>query len=95
MGWSRPYESERADYLHDLRKHEPRPGEKDYVPHRLDVEIPTAIEIAEIVRNPHVKLTSAADLIEQYARTMASGAAAAATEEASKRFEAVLAAVKA
>ncbi len=87
MGWSKPFEEERADYERDLRKH-------DDGPHRLNVDIPTAIEIAEIVRNPHVKLTSAAALIEQYARTVASGAAVEATEEAGRRFDAVLAAVK-
>ncbi len=87
MGWSRRDEDYRADYERDLRKH-------DDGPHRLDVDIPTAIEIAAIVRNPHVKLQSAADLIEQYARTVASGAAVDATEEAGKRFDAVLAAVK-
>lgn len=69
MGWHRPDEDSRADNERDLAKHEPRPGEKDYVPHRLDVEIPTAVDIAFMVKA--LPLMKGAEVIEQYLKETA------------------------
>jgi hypothetical protein len=60
------------DHERDLRKHDT--PSRHQPAHRLDTAIPTAVDIAVLVRNPTVKLTDAADLIEQYARAMASEA---------------------
>lgn len=78
-------EYERADHDRDLRKHEPRPGDRDF-PIRLETAIPASVDVAVLVRNPAVSLTAAADLIEQYARTRASEAAAEATLEVGNRL---------
>lgn len=63
--------------------------------HRLDVDLAGAMEIASLARAPGVKLTEAARLIEQYARTKASEAKLDAILEVSDRicssFEAPLA----
>lgn len=73
MGWSNSNEDARADYLHDLAKHDPRPGEKDYVPRRLDVEMSTALDVAVLVKRI-IDPRDAAKLIEQYANTKVAGA---------------------
>lgn len=60
-------EYERADHERDLCKHEPRPTD------RLTPAIPTAVEIAALVKGMD-DIRGAARLIEQYARTVAAGA---------------------
>lgn len=52
-------QAEHFDHNHDLRKHEPRP----------DDPIAEAYEIALLVRNQNLKISAAADLIQQYGRT--------------------------
>lgn len=72
------------DHERDLRKHEPRPGEPDYVP--LFVQSPRvagALDVAIIAKA--VPIQAAADLIEQYAQTVAAGARLEATAEAIDR----------
>lgn len=67
MGWSRPDEEYRADYERDHRKHD-----HDEVPLRLTpAKMPTALEVALIVKGL-ADPTKGAELIEQYARTVAS-----------------------
>jgi hypothetical protein len=73
----------RWDHDRDLRKHE------DF-PLRLETVIPMAVEIAKLVRHPSVSLTAAAELIEQYARTKASEAAADAVLETGNRLIAAI-----
>lgn len=70
MGWHRPDEDSRADYEHDLAKHEPRPGEKDYVPHRLDAPVSPAMQCAVAVKN-EPNFEKAARLIVDFARAEA------------------------
>lgn len=72
------------DHERDLRKHEPRPGEPDYVP--LFVQSPRvagAIEVAILAKA--VPIQAAADLIEQYAQTVAAGAKLEAVSETINR----------
>ena len=55
------------DHERDLRKHEPRPGDKDF-PLRLEPKpLTTALEVAVLCQALGIR--QAADLIEQYART--------------------------
>jgi hypothetical protein len=46
--------------------------------HRLDVDLTGAMEIVALVRAPGVSIASAANLVEQYARTKAAEATLAA-----------------
>ncbi|HEY1980719.1 MAG TPA: hypothetical protein VGH13_11580 [Xanthobacteraceae bacterium] len=62
----------------------------DALPHRLDTAIPLAVDIALLARDPAVSLTAAAGLIEQYARTRASEAAADAVLETGNRLIAAI-----
>jgi hypothetical protein len=67
---TRPFSADqRADHDRDLRKHEPRAS--DPLPHRFQVPIEGALEVAI-----HVKglkdVREAAKLVEQYARTVSS-----------------------
>lgn len=64
MGWHSRDEAERADYEHDSRKHDFEP-----LPHRLDVEIPTAVDIAFMVKA--LPLMKGAEVIEQYLKETA------------------------
>jgi hypothetical protein len=73
-------EYERADRERDYRKHEWRPGD---APDRLSVAIPTAVEVAVLVKA--IDITAGADLIEQYARTKASEARMDGVAEAYNR----------
>lgn len=62
MNWhTRRYNDDFHDHRRDERKHEPRP---------TDPQMPSvlAIEVALAVRHPELKLTQAAQLIEDYAR---------------------------
>jgi hypothetical protein len=85
MGWNKPDEDTRADHFRDSRKHD-----FDPLPVRLEpAPIPTAMEVALLVKAlPNVR--TAADLIEQYARTVASAAQVDVVEETYKRVNAVL-----
>ena len=66
------YTAHHHDHVRDYRKHEPRPGEPDF-PIRLETApITGALEVAILVQA--IPLQSAADLIEQYAKTYAAGA---------------------
>lgn len=60
------------------------------VAHRLDVGLAGALEIAALARAPGVSITSAANLIEQYARTKASEAALDAVTRTGDRIAAAL-----
>lgn len=60
------------------------------IAHRLDVEISEALEIADLVRAPGVSITTAARLIEQYARTKASEAALEAVTRTGDRISRAL-----
>lgn len=64
MGWSNSNEEGRADYEHDSRKHDFEP-----LPHRLDVEIPTAVDIAFMVKA--LPLMKGAEVIEKYLKDTA------------------------
>ena len=75
------YTPEYHDHQRDYRKHEPRPGERDYVPlHAQSAPLSTAMDIALCVRGMK-NLQDAAALIDQYVETKA----------AEKRLEAVAA----
>jgi hypothetical protein len=75
------YTDEHWDRVRDYRKHEPRPGEADYVPlHAQSAPISGALEVAILAQA--VPLQAAADLIQQYADTVAAGARLDATAEA-------------
>lgn len=82
MGWSRPDEDHRADHSRDLRKH-------DSLPHRVDRQISTAIDIALLCRLMD-NIQDAADLIEQYAQMVAAGARLDETLEAANRMNVAL-----
>jgi hypothetical protein len=82
-------QEERWDRDRDHRKHEPRPGDKDF-PLRLETAVPTSVEVALLARDPAVSLTKAAELIEQYARTRASEAVVDAVAEAGNRLIAAI-----
>lgn len=58
--------------------------------HRLDVDLPDAMEIAHLARAPGISITTAADLIERYARAKASEAALDAVTKTSDRLIAVV-----
>jgi hypothetical protein len=84
MTWRHPT-PEDWDHARDERKHWPRPG--DDVPLCAQAApVATAVEIALLARDPNVKLAQAASLIEQYARTVASGAVLEAVKTASDRL---------
>lgn len=69
MGWSRPDEEFRADYLHDQRKHDTG----DDIPLRLEPgPLSTAMDIALIVQRM-TNLAEAGKLIDQYADWKAAG----------------------
>ena len=54
------------DHLRDERKHQPRPGERDYVPlHAQSTPLSTAMDIALCVRGMK-NLQDAAALIDRY-----------------------------
>lgn len=55
--------------------------------HRFDVDLADALGVAALVRAPGVSLEQATRLIQQYARTVAAGAALDATGEAIARFD--------
>lgn len=83
MNWhDRRSSLETHDHERDLRKH-------DSLPHRLDRQIGTALDIALLCRCI-VNIQDAADLIEQYAQTIASQARLDATIATSDRVCAVL-----
>jgi hypothetical protein len=69
-----------ADYKRDLRKHEPRPGD------RLRPTISSAMEIAITVRNL-TDIQQAAALIQQYADTAKAEGRLDGTVEAFERME--------
>lgn len=73
---------EHADHQRDLRRH-------DTLPHRLERQIGTALDIALICRCL-VDIQDAANLIEQYAQTVAADARLDATIKTSDRVLAVL-----
>ena len=67
------YTAEHWDRVRDYRKHEPRPGEPDYIPlHAQSARVAGALEVAILAKAAPLQM--AADLIEQYARTKASEA---------------------
>lgn len=72
------------DHERDLRKHEPRPGEKGYVDHRLDAPIVGALEVAMIVKGLDDP-TAGAALIQQYANTVAAEARLQAVVDTTNR----------
>jgi len=80
------YDPGRADYERDSRKHDPRPGEPDYVapepfeddlppaeytPHRLAPKVTPALRVAIEVKGCK-NIEKAAELIEAYAADMVS-----------------------
>ncbi len=64
-------QEERWDRERDYRKHEPRPS--DPIPLRLQPVVPGAMEVAILVKGIS-DYTAAANLIEQYAQTVAAEA---------------------
>jgi hypothetical protein len=72
MPWHHPTADD-FDHRRDQLKHEPRPGDKDYIPHRLTPPIATAIEVAVLVRGLK-DVREGARLVEQYAQTVAAAA---------------------
>lgn len=79
--------AEYYDHLRDLRKHDPRPGEKDF-PARLDKPLTTAMDIVVLVK----QLPNYSDcerLIEQYAGMVAADARVEETRAALERLEAM------
>lgn len=62
-----PYtDDQRSDHARDLRKHDPRPGERDYTPLRLQPSpIDGAMQVAIEVKNTK-NIFAAAALIEAY-----------------------------
>lgn len=78
----RRYTPEYHDHQRDHRKH-------DSLPHRVDRQIGTALDIALLCRCI-VNIQDAADLIEQYAQTVAAQARLDATIATSDRVCAVL-----
>lgn len=65
MGWNRRDEDWQADRYRDERKHEPRPGDKDF-PARFDAPLSTAMDIVVLVKEMP-NYADAAALIERYA----------------------------
>lgn len=88
MGYSRNDEDSRADHYHDSRKHDFEPLPRSPID-RLTPPIATALEIAVLVKGTR-DIREAAKLVEQYANTVASGAALDATNEAYARIDKVL-----
>jgi len=103
MGWHRSDEDYRADRYRDHAKQEPRPGDRGFTdsdvlgkyngpdPLPLHVQSPPitgALEVAILAQA--VPLQQAAELIEQYARTMASQAKLDGIVECSDRVFATL-----
>lgn len=78
--------AEHWDHERDLRKH-------DSLPHRVDRQIGTALDIALLCRCI-VNIQDSADLIEQYAQTVAAQARLDATIATSDRICTVLEAVR-
>lgn len=70
------------DHERDLRKH-------DSLPHRVDRQISTALDIALLCRCLN-DIQDAADLIEQYAQMVAAGARLEETLEAANRMNVAL-----
>lgn len=67
----RKYSAEYWDHRRDLAKHEPRPGEKDYVPlHAQSAPLSTSMDIAICVRGMK-NLQDAAALIDSYVEAKA------------------------
>ena len=94
MGWSRPHESERADYDRDnLRDAPDYPGgdfeEPGKPEHRLTLPIATALEIAVLVKGM-ADVRACAGLIEQYAQTVASAARLEGATDAYNHIDKVL-----
>lgn len=91
MGWSRNDEDFRADHYRDERKHEPRPGDRGFsapsgeVPVRLAPDISEAMQVAILVKG-EPNFAKAANLIEQYAKTIAAEASLQATIDTSDRI---------
>lgn len=56
------------------------------IAHRFDVDLAGAMGIAALVRAPGVSITSAANLIEQYARTRAAEATLDAVAQTGNRI---------
>ncbi len=82
--------SARWDRERDERKHDPRPGDRDYVPLCAQAApMPTALEVALIVRGLADPIKGA-DLIEQYARTVASAKEIETVERVGNRLVAAL-----
>ena len=77
-----------ADHYRDTHKHEARPG--DTPAHRFDKPTATALEIAVLVKA--ISLPQAADLIEQYAATVA---AEARLDQTNRTADRILAGIEA
>lgn len=85
MSWRHPTEAD-WDRARDYRKHEPRPS--DPLPARFQTPIAGALEVAILAQA--VPLVQAAELIEQYARTVAAGARLEAVETTANRMIAAI-----
>jgi len=65
------------DHQHDLRKHEPRPGDRGFSapgnepPERLHPPISEALEVAILIKCASTSLPQAAELIYLFARNLA------------------------
>ena len=69
--WHDRYTPEYREHERELRKHEPRPGERDYVPlHAQSAPLSTAMDIALCVRGMK-NLQDAAALIDRYVEAKA------------------------
>mgnify|MGYP000650381704 CR=1 FL=1 len=84
------YTAHHHDHVRDYRKHEPRPGERGFsppsateLPARFESKATGALEVAILAQA--IPLQSAAELIEQYARTYAAGAVLDAVEVTIKK----------
>jgi hypothetical protein len=89
MSWHDRYTTSHWDHERDLRKHDPRPGDKDYIPDRLSPPIATALEVAVLVRGLK-DVREGAKLVEQYAQTVAAAARLDGVVMASDRILATL-----
>lgn len=83
MGWSNSNEEAIADRFHDERKHD-FPSIKRLEPKPAT----TALEIAVLAQA--IELHKAADLIEQYAQTVAAGARLDGVQQAYNRINTAL-----
>lgn len=89
MTWRHPTEQD-WDRQRDYRKHEPRPGDKDFVP--LHVQAPpiaTALEVAILVKGLK-DIREAEKLVEQYAQTVAAAARLDGVTQAYHRIDTIL-----